>query len=123
MGRDDNRPLEIDKKGQLCLKYRKWGSGFLTCYSIVYMDDSYKLFRVDGGLDTSFTVLSPGESTTQAMAAAPSYTPTRTAAPKEEKKSWLGSLWPWGKEEQTLTPAIKSDTDVFMAPAPVIEKP
>ena len=112
---------KIDKKGQLCIKYRKWGSGFLTCYSIFYMDDSYKLFRVDGGLDTSFTVLSPGESSAAAMAAAPS-SPPGTAAPKEEKKSWLGSLWPWGKKEHITSPAIQSDTDVFIAPTPAIEK-
>jgi hypothetical protein len=112
---------KIDKKGQLCLKYRKWGSGFLTCYSVILMDDSYKLFRVDGGLDTSFTVLIPGKSAAQAMAEAPSLTPTRTVAPQEKKKSWVGSLWPWGKEEQTLTPAI-NDTDVFIAPAPAIKQ-
>ncbi len=111
---------KIDKKEQLCLKYRKWGSGFLTCYSVFHMDDSYKLFRVDGGLDTFFTVLRPGESAAQPMVAAAPPSPTRTAAPEEEKKSWLGSLWPWGEKEHTTSPALQSDTDVFIAPAPAI---
>ena len=112
---------KVDSKNQLCLKYRKWGSGFLTCYSIYHMEDSYKLFRVDGGLDTSFTVLSPGERTTRAMAEPPS-TPTRVVVPEEKKKSWLGSLWPWGKKEHSPTEEITSGTDVIMAPAPAVEK-
>ena len=115
---------KIDKKDQLCLKYRKWGSGFLTCYSIFQMDDSYKLFRVDGGLDTSFTVVSPGSKSTvqPIVVSAPSSSTEATVVPEKEKKSWLSGLWPWGGKEDSTPPALKSDNDVFIAPTPDVEK-
>ena len=107
---------KIDKDGQICVKYRKWGSGFLSCYTVLYIDESYKMFRVDGGLDTSFTVITPGEAVAQVDMTAPAYSPseeTETVHPVVKKESWVRSLWPWGKKEQPVITAFESDSTVI----------
>lgn len=93
---------KIDKNGKLCVKYKKWGSGYLSCYSVFQVDDTYKMFRVDGGLDTSFTVVSAGEGAGTASSEAEPFAPPQETAASQEKKGWFGSLWPWDKEEEKV---------------------
>ncbi len=47
---------KIDKDNTLCIRYDQWANRDMKCYAVFSMDDGYKMFQPEGGLESTFTV-------------------------------------------------------------------
>ncbi len=57
LGNQTDGRWRISKENMLCVRYDQWASADMRCYSVFKMDDEFKMFRADGGLDSNFTVV------------------------------------------------------------------
>lgn len=49
---------QVTKDNTLCLRYDQWANREMQCYSLYKMDDGFKMFRSDGGLESTLAVTS-----------------------------------------------------------------
>lgn len=57
LGNQTDGKWRISKENQLCVRYDEWASAEMRCYDVFRMDDDFKMFRADGGLDSTFSVV------------------------------------------------------------------
>ncbi|MCK9294193.1 MAG: pentapeptide repeat-containing protein [Desulfobulbaceae bacterium] len=56
LGHKSDGKWKVDQDNTLCLRYDQWANRDMQCYSVFKMDDGFKMFRADGGLESTFTV-------------------------------------------------------------------
>jgi uncharacterized protein YjbI with pentapeptide repeats len=56
LGHKSDGKWKVDQNNTLCLRYDQWANRDMQCYSVYKMDDVFKMFRADGGLESTFTV-------------------------------------------------------------------
>ena len=57
LGNQTEGRWRIAKDDMLCIRYEQWASADMRCYAVFKMDDEFTMFRADGGLDSTFTVI------------------------------------------------------------------
>ncbi|MCB2182525.1 MAG: pentapeptide repeat-containing protein [Desulfobulbaceae bacterium] len=110
VGEKTSGKWKVSKENRLCMKYDRWAGGFLNCYSVVKMDDGFKMFRTDSGLQSTFTILGGGQAdySTQGIGTGQTM-PGSRRSPRAEKASsvagreegsWWNPLKWFGDEEE-----------------------
>jgi len=56
LGHKSDGKWKVDQNNTLCLRYDQWANRDMQCFSVFKMDDGFKMFRADGGLESTFTV-------------------------------------------------------------------
>ncbi|MBU0967248.1 MAG: pentapeptide repeat-containing protein [Proteobacteria bacterium] len=65
LGHKSDGKWKVDKDNTLCIRYDQWANRDMQCYSVYKMDDGFKMFRADGGLESTFTVAGGGQEQQQ----------------------------------------------------------
>ena len=61
LGHKSDGKWKVDKDNTLCIRYDQWANRDMQCYTVFKMDDDFKMFRTDGGLESTFTVVGGGQ--------------------------------------------------------------
>jgi|GEM_PF-3228891 len=61
LGHKSDGKWKVDKDNTLCIRYDQWANRDMQCFTIFKMEDEFKMFRADGGLESTFTVAGGGQ--------------------------------------------------------------
>jgi hypothetical protein len=56
---------KVEKDNTLCIRYDQWADRSMQCYAVYEKDEGFQMFRVDGGLESTFTVTGGGQGETR----------------------------------------------------------
>lgn len=56
LGHKSEGKWKVDTDNTLCIRYDQWANREMQCFTVYKMDDDYRMFRPDGGMESTFTV-------------------------------------------------------------------
>lgn len=122
LGEKNGGKWKVDGENRLCIAYDEWSGGGLNCYSVYKIDDSFKMFRLNGSLESTFTLRDgsgadidySGVGLGQTMPPSRKAKKTEIIRDSEDTSWWKPQTWFSGGEGEISTAA----GDYIVPPAP-----